>query len=64
MAFALVWPAIYVSGVVAGTVSGQNLLVFIVATVGALSLVFYGIDIVRGGQHFSVTPDIERTLGR
>ena len=63
VAFALVWPAIYVPDVVTGTISGQNLLVFVVATVGALSLVFYGIDIARGGRHFSVTPDVERTLG-
>jgi len=63
VAFALVWPAIYVPDVVAGTISGQNLLVFVVATVGALSLVFYGIDITRGGRHFTVTPDVERTLG-
>ena len=47
--FVLVWPAIYAPDVVTGTISGQNLLVFVVATVGALSLVFYGIDIARGG---------------
>jgi hypothetical protein len=63
VAFALVWPAIYVPDVVTGTISGQNLLVFVVATVGALSLVFYGIDIAQGGRHFTVTPDVERTLG-
>jgi hypothetical protein len=63
VAFAFVWPAIYVPDVVAGTVSGQNLFVFIVATVGALSLVLYGVDIARGGRHFTVTPDVERTLG-
>jgi hypothetical protein len=44
VAFALVWPAIYVPDVLAGTVSGQ--FVFVVAMVGALSLVVYGFDIV------------------
>lgn len=63
VAFALVWPAVYVPDVVAGTASRRTLLVFVVTTVGALSLVWYGIDIARGGRYFTVKPDVERTLG-
>lgn len=63
MAFALVWPAIYVPDVLAGTVSGHNLLVYVVAMAGTLLLVLYGFDIARGGRHFTVTPEIEWTLG-
>jgi hypothetical protein len=61
--FALVWPATYAPEVVAGSASGQDLLLFVVTTVGALSLAFYGVDVARGGRHFSVSVDVERVVG-
>lgn len=62
--FALAWPLTYLTEVIAGTASQRELLLFAVAVIGALSLAFFGIDIARGGRHFSVTPTNERTLER
>jgi hypothetical protein len=61
--FALVWPATYAPEVVAGSASKQDLLLFAVTTVGALSLAFCGVDVARGGRHFSVSADVERVVG-
>ena len=61
--FALMWPAIYAPEIVAGTASGPDLVLFVVATVGAFSLAFYGVDIARGGRHFSVQQNVERVIG-
>ena len=61
--FALVWPATYAPEVVAGSASEQDLLLFVVTTVGALSLAVYGVDVARGGRHFSVSADVERVVG-
>lgn len=61
--FALMWPVTYAPEIVAGTASGQDLVLFVVATVGAFSLAFYGVDIARGGRHFSVQQNVERVIG-
>ena len=61
--FALIWPAIYAPDLITGTASGQDLFLFVVATVGAFSLAFYGVDIARGGRHFSVQQNVERVIG-
>jgi microcompartment protein CcmK/EutM len=62
--FALVVPATYAPAVVAGTASGSALFLFAVTTVGGVSLAFYGVDAARGGRHFDVEQDVERTVGR
>jgi len=61
--FALIWPAIYAPELITGTASGQDLFLLVVTTIGAFSLVFYGIDIARGGRHFSVQQNVERVIG-
>ncbi|ELZ96714.1 hypothetical protein [Haloferax sulfurifontis] len=61
--FALMWPAIYAPDIVAGTASRQDLFLFVVTTIGAFSLAFYGIDIARGGHHFFVQQNVERVIG-
>jgi hypothetical protein len=38
------------------------LLLFVLTTIGALSLAVYGIDVARGGRHFSIRRDIERVI--
>ena len=61
--FALMWPVTYAPEIVAGTASGQDLFLFVVTTIGAFSLTFYGVDIARGGRHFSVQQNVERVIG-
>ena len=61
--FALMWPVTYAPEIVAGTASGQDLALFVVTTVGAFSLAFYGVDIARSGRHFSVQQNVERVIG-
>lgn len=60
--FALIWPVTYAPKIVAGTASGQDLLLFVAATIGAFSLAFYGVDIARGGRHFFVQQSVERVI--
>ncbi|MFC7081732.1 hypothetical protein [Halorussus caseinilyticus] len=62
--FGLLLPGSYLSSVVSGTASRAELALFAVASVGALSLLFYGYDVVRGGEHFEVEPDVETVVGR
>jgi len=37
---------------------------FVVACVGAAAMLFFGVDVARGGEHLEVTPDVERVVGR
>jgi hypothetical protein len=60
--FALMWPAIFAPDIVAGTASRQDLLLFVLTTIGALSLAVYGIDVARGGRYFTIQRDIERVI--
>jgi hypothetical protein len=62
--FAVIFPGSYLSAVVAGTASRQELALFAVASVGGLSLLFFGYDVLRGGKHFEITPDVETVVGR
>lgn len=62
--FALVMPAIYAPRVLGGTAGGEEILLFAVAIVGGLSLLFYGVDVARDGRHFEIDADVERAIGR
>ena len=37
---------------------------FVIACVGAAAMLFFGVDVARGGEHLEVTPDVERVVGR
>ncbi|MFC6729511.1 hypothetical protein ACFQDG_12735, partial [Natronoarchaeum mannanilyticum] len=60
--FALVMPAIYAPTVFAGSAGGAELLLFVAAIVGGVSLLFYGVDVARDGRHFEVDADVERAI--
>ncbi|WP_128476710.1 hypothetical protein [Halorussus pelagicus] len=62
--FGLILPGNYFPAVVAGTASQTELALFVVASVGALSLLYYGYDVARGGDHFEVNSDVDRVVGR
>ena len=62
--FALVVPAIYAPTVLAGSAGGEEILLFLAAVGGGLSLLFYGVDVARGGRHFEIDADVERAIGR
>lgn len=62
--FAVMLPAIYGPGVLDGTATGGELALFGVMTVGGATLLFVGYDIARGGKHFDITADVQRTVGR
>ena len=57
------WPVTYAPEIVAGAASGQDLFLFVVTTIRASSLAFYGADIARGGRHFTVQQNVERVVG-
>lgn len=61
--FALILPGNYLPSVLAGTATASEWMLFVVGAVGGLSLLFYGVDVVRGGRHFEVDADVERTVG-
>ncbi|SEO21414.1 hypothetical protein SAMN04487948_101126 [Halogranum amylolyticum] len=61
--FALVLPASYLPSVLAGTAAAAEWLLFVVGTVGGLTLLFYGVDVVREGGNFEIETDVERTIG-
>lgn len=61
--FGLILPGSYLPGVVAGTATEAELGLFVATSVGALTLFFYGYDVVRGGEHFEVDADVERVVG-
>lgn len=61
-AFALLWPALYLPDVIAGTAVGFELLLFVVMSGAALIFAFIGVDILRGGDHFSIEPNVERVI--
>lgn len=63
LAFAVMWPLVYGPHVLAGTASGEELLMFGVAATSALVFAFVGVDVARGGRHFDLTSDVERTVG-
>jgi len=60
--FALAVPAIYAPIVFAGSAGGEEILLFVVAIGGGFSLLFYGVDVARGGRHFEVDADVERAI--
>ncbi|WP_423999292.1 hypothetical protein ACOZ4I_10580 [Haloarcula salina] len=60
--FALSWPAMYGPAVVAGTATQTEVVLFLAMTVGSLSLLAYGYDMFRDGQHFDVDADVTRTV--
>ncbi len=64
VAIALGWPLTFVPMIVDGTASQQDVLLLVVAIVSAASLAFFGIDIARGGRHFSITQTSERAPGK
>lgn len=62
--FGLILPGSYLPDVLAGTATQEEIALLAVTSVGALSLLFYGFDVARGGEHFEVDPDVERVVGR
>ncbi|UPW01988.1 hypothetical protein M0R88_07800 [Halorussus gelatinilyticus] len=62
--FGVMLPASYLPGVLAGTASRAEVALFVVTAVGALSLLFFGYDVLRGGDHFDVEPNVETVVGR
>jgi hypothetical protein len=62
--FAVILPASYASSVLAGTASQEEVALFVVTSVGAFSLLFFGYDVLRGGKHFDVNADVETVVGR
>ncbi|NHN60930.1 MULTISPECIES: hypothetical protein [Halorussus] len=62
--FALALPGSYLPDVVAGTAGRAELALFAVTSVGALTLLFFGYDVARGGDHFEVEPDVDTVVGR
>ena len=62
--FGVMLPASYLPGVLAGTASGEEVALFVVSSVGALSLLFFGYDVLRGGKHFDVDANVETVVGR
>ncbi|UPV75931.1 hypothetical protein M0R89_07690 [Halorussus limi] len=62
--FGLILPGSYPPGALEGTASRAELALFAVTSVGALSLLFYGYDVARGGGNFDVEPDVETVVGR
>ncbi|SNZ03273.1 hypothetical protein SAMN06269185_0234 [Natronoarchaeum philippinense] len=61
--FAVAVPAVYAPVVLTGSAGGEELLLFVVSTIGGLSLLFYGVDVARGGRHFEVESNVERSIG-
>ena len=61
--FAVAVPAVYAPAVFSGSAGGEELLLFVVSTVGGLSLLFYGVDVARDGRHFEIESDVERSIG-
>jgi len=55
-------PAIYAPTVFAGSAGGAEPLLFAAAIVGGFSLLFYGVDVARGGRHFEADADVERAI--
>jgi len=62
--FAVMLPGSYLPGVLAGTASQEEVALFVVTAVGALSLLFFGYDVLRGGEHFDVDANVETVVGR
>ncbi|WP_135854884.1 hypothetical protein [Halorussus salinus] len=62
--FAVILPGSYLSSVLAGTASQAEVALFVVSSVGALSLLFFGYDVLRGGKHFDVDANVETVVGR
>jgi len=62
--FGVMLPASYLPGVLPGTASGEEVALFVVSSVGALSLLFFGYDVLRGGKHFDVDANVETVVGR
>jgi hypothetical protein len=62
--FGLILPGSYLPSVVSGTASQAELVMFAVTSVGALSLLYYGYDVGRDGEHFDVDADVETVVGR
>jgi hypothetical protein len=62
--FAVMLPGSYLSSVLAGTASGEEVALLVVTSVGAFSLLFFGYDVLRGGKHFDVDANVETVVGR
>ena len=61
--FAIILPANYLPHVLAGTAGPEEWLLFVAGSLGGVTLLFYGVDVVRGGHHFEVDPDVDRIVG-
>jgi hypothetical protein len=46
-----------------GTPSADDYVLLGAAAVTACCLLFFAFDVVRGGRHFEITPNVERVLG-
>ncbi len=61
---AVLLPAGLLRPLVAGSASAAEAALFVVSCFGAAAMLFFGVDVARGGRHFDVTPDVDRVVGR
>ena len=57
-------PAGLLPPLVAGSASAAEAALFVVSCLGAAALLFFAVDVARGGGHVDITPDVERVVGR
>ena len=62
LVFALLWPVHAAGPVLAGNAAVRGLAFLAAMLVGALSLAFFGVQVLVDGPHADVTPDVDRTL--